>query len=162
MSKKNVIIGCGIGLLIAIVFLIPGRKSMHIESREQGVATKKSSEKEQSKPLPLRRQLKRSYPEDYGMTTYTRQDEPKTQKQWDRFISKGIERARSNLSSTQWDGIKEKLKEDPEKTKEKLKQIDEKIIQCQQELKKDPGNDILKKRIQRLRMLKAIAKKFER
>jgi hypothetical protein len=54
--------------------------------------------------------------------------------------------------------VREKIKESPAKTKEKIAHIDESIKKCQEALKKEPDNRELKDKIQNLMMLKTIAK----
>lgn len=107
---------------------------------------------------PIKRVLVPADPADYGMvvTEFSTLD----QSQWDMIVAQKLRETRDRYTEDQRKKIKEFIKEDPEKTREKLKKIDEKMRLYQDELSKDPGNEELKGAIERLKMLKSIAREL--
>jgi len=103
---------------------------------------------------PGKKKVNPSRPEDYGMmVTHGSISEEETQ----RMIAQKVKVLKSSLSSPDREKLKEKIKEDPKKTKEKLEKVDVAIRQCQEELAENPDNQAVKKRLQRLWTLKTIA-----
>jgi uncharacterized membrane protein YcaP (DUF421 family) len=66
----------------------------------------------------------------------------------------------AETSPENWEKVKQKIKEDPKITQDKLKQIDESIKICEQTLKLEPYNKEMREKLERLRMLKSIAKQL--
>lgn len=117
-------------------------------------------EKIEEAPVPIKpqpRELVPANPADYGMVV----QEPGvtlTQGQWDGVISDKIEELRAQYSPQEWEKIDASIKEDPAKTKEKLQKIEEKMRAYEEELKRNPASEEIQGRLERLKMLKSIAK----
>lgn len=106
------------------------------------------------------RQLIPSRPQDYGMVVMEETDKPKTQEDWNSLLSHKISQLKSEYPPEVWAQINSKINEEPEKTEEKLKLIDEKIQYCIDILAKEPDNQDIKSRLERLMILKALAKEL--
>ncbi|MBI4707901.1 MAG: hypothetical protein HY761_08265 [Candidatus Omnitrophica bacterium] len=102
----------------------------------------------------LRRQLVPSRPEDYGMVE---SGKDMAQEEWDSLISKKIKKIKPQINAVDLDKINEKIKESPQVTKDKIRQIDESIEKCKLILKNDPGNKDVRGKLTRLMMLRSIA-----
>ncbi len=101
-----------------------------------------------------------SRPEDYGMVVTRESDKPKTQAEWDKFFHRKLSEVKSQISLETLAKIKNKIEEDPAKREEKMEKIDKSFQQCQELLKKDPDNEEVKEKLERLMMLKSIAKEL--
>ncbi len=99
-------------------------------------------------------------PEDYGMVVIDENNKPRTQEDWDRLIIGRIRDAKFELTAQQTEELRAKIQEDPQKTQEKLKKIDEAIAKCYEILRGDPLNQDARDKLDRLMMLKSISKEF--
>jgi len=106
------------------------------------------------------RRLIPSRPEDYGMIVIDENNKPQAQEGWDNLLSPKFEELKAKAPPERWDKIKEKIREEPQKTQEKLKQIDDSIKQYQEILRQDPNNQEIKGKLERLMMLKSITKEL--
>lgn len=120
-------------------------------------------------PAPLLREeeisekqvgLTPSKPQDYGMIVIEDNDRPQTQEEWDNLFSKKISEMKSEYEASTWDKVNAQIQEEPQKTEEKLKQIDSSIQKCNEALNQDPNNQEIKDKLERLMMLKSIAKEL--
>jgi len=96
--------------------------------------------------------------QDYGMIIIDSTNRPKIQQDWDKLLAERIEDLKSNISPQVWSEIQESIKENPQKTQEKLKKIDRYIKECEETLKGDPNNRDTRERLERLMILKGISK----
>ncbi|MDD4899680.1 MAG: hypothetical protein PHT31_04720 [Candidatus Omnitrophica bacterium] len=112
-------------------------------------------------PIPQEpRKLVPARPEDYGMVVFKKSQEPKTQGEWDNLMSAKIKEIKEQTPPDVLKEAKEAIKEDPRRTREKLQQIDDLIIKLKEDLIKDPDNQGIKDRINRLMVLKSIGKEL--
>lgn len=116
--------------------------------------------KQEGEIIKPRRQLIPGRPEDYGMIVIDETNRVQTQKDWDRLLSLKIADLKSQSSPEVAQKIQEKIKEEPQVTQDKLKQIDEGIQKLSELLKKEPDNQELKERLEHLMMLRSIAQEL--
>ena len=145
-----------VAVLISVLIWHGRSVEKHIEEMES-LSTDIKQKRQQKKPDA---KLTPSNPEDYGMVITSSSDTPKTQQQWNRIIYEKIDEIRTELSSQDINKIKDKIREDPAKTRQKLIKIENQIKECEATLRKEPNNEFIKEKLERLRMLKAIAKKL--
>jgi len=101
-----------------------------------------------------------SRPEDYGMIVIEEGSAPKTQGEWDNLLAGKIKESKAMLSAEDNKKMRAVIEEDPKKTAEKMKQIDEGIKKCNEALKADPNNQQIKDKLTRYMMLKSIGKEL--
>ncbi|MDD2752004.1 MAG: hypothetical protein PHN59_02625 [Candidatus Omnitrophica bacterium] len=106
------------------------------------------------------RKLVPARPEDYGMVVFKPGQEPTTQREWDNLMSQKIKEVKEQTPADVWKKAKESIKEDPERTQEKLQQIDEIMQKLKQDLIKDPDNQAIKDRLNRLMILNSIGREL--
>ena len=99
-------------------------------------------------------------PEDYGMTVTPENNKPRTQEEWNNLIAEKMSGLRYNTDPEAWERVKTMTAEDPARTQEKIRQIEADIARYEEILVSDPSNQDLSNKIERLRMLKAIAEEF--
>lgn len=159
--KKQIVVLVGLSILFIfgiVLFSIYQTRKIEKEIEIKGVIPPEEEiAKELIKPP---RQLVPSRPEDYGMVVIDDSNRPQMQEEWDILFSEKIKEVKSQTDSETWKKVKEQIKEDPQKTQEKLKQIDENIKKCKEILKADPDNQEIKNKLERLMILKSIAKEL--
>ena len=101
-----------------------------------------------------------SRPEDYGMVVTKNSDPVLSQEYWDNLISSKINKLKANTPRESLDKLNHKIKEDPLKTQNKIKLINENIKNFSDLLTKDPNNEEAKKRLEHFLMLKTLAEKL--
>ncbi len=104
------------------------------------------------------RKLKPSNPSRYGMVLKTGVIRPESQEQWNEDIGKKVLVTMYGADIDTRKKIYATIDESPERTEEKIKQIDEIIKECDAKLAENPQDLKAKARKERLMMLKAIAK----
>jgi len=157
MNKRNVIfIGLLIAFILVVVFFSIYQTKKIIRKIENPILPLPGEEKVTRAP----RKLVPDNPADYGMVVFDDINKPRTQEEWDSQIHKKVEELKSEFPPEVWDKVKEKIKEEPQVTADKIRQIDEGIQKCEEILKSDPGNIEAKQKLERLMMLKSIAKEL--
>ncbi|MCK9572419.1 MAG: hypothetical protein M0Q96_03980 [Candidatus Omnitrophica bacterium] len=101
-----------------------------------------------------------SRPEDYGMVVTKNSDPVLSQEYWDNLISSKISNLKASTPRESLDKLNHKIKEDPLKTQNKIKLINENIKNFSNLLAKDPNNEEAKKRLEHFLMLKTLAEKL--
>ncbi len=101
-----------------------------------------------------------SQPEDYGMVVTDNGDLSINQEYWDGIISEKVKQFKSQLSEQDIKKVREKIAEDPAKTQEKLKQIEQEVKKCQAVLDKDPDNQEAREKLQNLFIIRSIGKEL--
>jgi len=114
--------------------------------------------KEEIADVPEDRKIRPSRPEDYGVVIFHEGETPRLQSEWNEIIGGKIKELKHNLAPETWQKIQEQIAEDPQKTEEKLQQIDEKLAELKSKLVKEPDNQEIKDRINRLMILKSVAR----
>ena len=157
MKKQMIIFSLIILLTSGIVFF-----SLH-QNRgiEKEVAkTEHVPEKEEPAATTERKEIVPSRPEDYGVIIIDEGNKPKTQEEWDKLFSQKIKELKTEFPAETWNEINEKIKEDPLKKANTMKEIDENIAKCKKILDKEPHNKEIKDKLERLMMLKSIGKEL--
>lgn len=153
--KKEIII---ISIIITFTFFIVLFSIYEMQKIKRQVIKAIPEEKGQIyQPAP---KLVPSRPQDYGMIVIDEYNRPQTQEDWDNLLGAKIRALKSELPSEAKEKIREQIKEDSQVTQDKIKQIDEGIVKCQDILKDEPNNQEAKERLERLMMLKSIAKEL--
>jgi len=151
MIKKKGILSIVLVCLIVILLL-----STNKESQEKNIPKVKVEEKE-VKVKKVRVELIPDEPEDYGMIVFKEQEKSLTQEEWNELLEDKIKKIKSETSFNTWAKLEKVIKEDPQKTKEKIKDIEKRLKEAESALKEEPSNQVVQKKIKRLRMLKAIS-----
>jgi len=107
-----------------------------------------------------RHALQPARPEDYGMVVFDSSNDVTSEAEANTLIRNKIKEIRSQFPKETLVKISEKIKEDPQRTKDKIRQIDEAIVKCRETLRKEPYNEEVKKKLQNLLMLKSIAQEL--
>lgn len=162
LMKKQIAILLGLALLlVAGVISLSVYQSCKV-SRE--ISAGKALQEEvvpKTSAASVKRRIIPSRPQDYGILVTEKGEEPKTQGEWDSFFSKKIQGLRSQASVQNWSNIQKDIeKESPAKRQENLARLEEKIKKIESELKKNPRNKEAQERLQRLMMLKSIAREL--
>ncbi|MFH1519450.1 MAG: hypothetical protein ABIE75_02640 [Candidatus Omnitrophota bacterium] len=151
MTKKTILGILLAGLATALFLsLNPGKK--------EEIIPRIKPTKEGGEAKETRRKLVPDNPEDYGMIVFEPDDEPETQKDWDKLLENKVKKLKTETSLATWAKVEEEIKEEPGKTQEKIEDIDKRLEEFQAALKKEPNNQEIRKRIENLKMLRAIAK----
>jgi len=159
MRKTIVIVGT-LFILSIVLFSLSLHYTYRIEKDTEGRVSQLPSGIKEAIPKEKRRKMRVSDPAEYGMVVINEYNRPQTQKEWDILISQKIDEAKAQLSQDTLEKITNKIKEDPQKTAEKIKMIDENIQKCQEILKSDPTNKEVRDRLERLKILKSISQKL--
>lgn len=158
--KKIILI---LGILFALTVILSLASLYYTRKIEKELESKIPSrprEMQQAIPQEQGKKLRVSDPGEYGMVVMDEYGGPQTQGDWDRIISQKVNEAKAQLSPDDLEKITNKIKEDPQKTAEKIKTIDENIKKCQEILKGEPDNKETKEKLERLRMLKSISRQL--
>ena len=110
---------------------------------------------------PARRRLTPSRPEDYGCTTYSEDEEPQTQEEWNVFMAKEYREAREKFEEEYAEEVGVNLyKKFDEATIEEIEKamghLDSKIASSLEQLKETSGDERLEKELKHLRQYKAL------
>jgi hypothetical protein len=103
------------------------------------------------------RELIVSDPKDFGMVVFDPGVGP-SETEIDNMLTVKISQLKSNIRQETWNKIREKIVEDNQKTESKLAQIEESIKQCRDTLNINPNDAQIKAKLERLLMLKIIAR----
>jgi len=158
--KKIILI---LGILFAITIVLSTISlyyTRRIEKEMKGEVPSRPQEVRQAIPEERKQELRVSDPKEYGMVIIDEYRGPQTQEDWDKIISQKVKETKAQLSRDDLEKIAHKIKEDSQKTAEKIKAIDENIQKCQEILKGDPGNEEARAKLNRLRMLKSISQEL--
>lgn len=129
--------------------------------KEIGVITPLQKEQETVSAPALRQKITPGRPEDYGMIVRYPEEEPlKTQAEWDRYFAERIKELKTRTSPETWDKMKQKVNEKPGETKAAMMRLEEAMKKYEEELKKNPQDKELQKKMQNLMMLKSIQKEL--
>ncbi|MFA5410334.1 MAG: hypothetical protein WC321_00515 [Candidatus Omnitrophota bacterium] len=104
-----------------------------------------------AKPL---RKLTPSNPEEYGIIVIPEGSQPQTQAEWDSFIQENTQRLKTKGTLYS----KSMSEEERMDATEALERMEADIRQQEEALRKDPENQGLKEKLQRLMMLRSITK----
>lgn len=128
---------------------------------EQGAAKVMLPETHRAEPAERpARKLVPARPEDYGMIVTDTAQRPTFQQQWDMLIRDKVNELKSQYPPETWDKVQQKIKEDPAVTAQKLRDINDSIKKCREILEKEPDNEEIKQKLERLMMLKSIGDEF--
>jgi hypothetical protein len=97
-------------------------------------------------------------PQDYGMVVTDEAMPVLTQEYWDSMVGAKVKELKSGLQPQEAEKIDAKIKEDPVKTREKIRLIDENIAKCRKILAKDPADRQANEKLRRLLILRSVAK----
>jgi len=156
--KKQIIITSFLILVSLALIIFSIYQTIRIEKEVSEF--KRPQIKKEEKIIEEASPLIRSKPEDYGMIVIDDRNRPATQEEWDSLFAKKIKALKSQTPSVTWNKLDKKIKEEPQKTKDKLKQIDSSIEKSKLMLNKDPNNKEIKQKLDRLMMLRSIAKEL--
>lgn len=120
---------------------------------KKGPVSRKPAAPEPSRLVP-------ADPESFGMVVFNDNDAAMTQGEWDKVLSEKVVVMKKDFSSADWQKAREMIAEDPAKTAEKLRKIDELIGKFEAALRLNPGDIEARERLNRLRMLKSIEKEL--
>jgi len=151
MIKKKGVLGVLLSCLAIVLFLSISR----VEKEE--VVPKIKIEEEAVKKERPRRELIPDNPEDYGMIVFKEGEEPVIQEEWDGLLEKKVRELKFEISHETRVKLEEAVKEEPQKTKEKIKDLDKRLKEAEAILRKEPNNQEMQERIKRLRMLRAVS-----
>jgi hypothetical protein len=159
--KKNILIS--IGAIFIAVLAISLWQVRKMENQMQELPTQPPEAPEtlpqpQAQPRPV---LKPANPADYGMVITDESVTASTQEDWNKIISEKIAAAKAQSSPEDWARLNKTIAEDPQKTEDKLKRIEEEMAKCRAALKNKPGDQDMQDKLQRLMMLKSIASGFK-
>ena len=163
MTKDKRLIFISYSLLIVIIVISVLIWKRYTIDKLRGVkpVSEIVSEQFKQKEKEISGGLIPSRPEDYGMEVISNFDKPETQAEWNEFLGKKISGVKSRFTGEELDKIRDKIKEDPKKTQEKLIKIDQGIEECQAALEEDSGNKEIQRKLERLMILKALAEGFK-
>lgn len=111
--------------------------------------------------LPVREKVRPARPQELGITVYYEDNKPKTQEEWNAFISESYREARKDFEQEN----PEKLEGNPYKqldeknlkeVNEKTVQLDEKIAECEKKLKDNPDDENSKRQLENWQTMKAL------
>ncbi len=102
-----------------------------------------------------------SQPEDYGMIVTNEFNKPATQAEWNELLHKKLAELKKDITPQTLEKVRDKIKEDPEKRRDKLAKIDRGIQDCRQILKEDPENKSVHEKLERLLILKSLYEGLE-
>jgi hypothetical protein len=166
MNKKIFLVI--LSVLLAVIFISISRPGVYKNKTE--VVADRLSFKNKTEAVTDRSPFKKenipthklvpARPEDYGMVVFEKSSKPPDEAEINTLIHRKIQDIKTQFSEEILKKAREKIKEDPQKTKEKLAQIDEAIIKFRQILKEEPYNEEAKGRIQNLLILKTIAEEL--
>lgn len=159
--KKQIIILVSLFIMFVfgiVLFFIYQTRKIEKEIEKKGVMPAKEKIGEVLIKQP--RQLIPANPKDYGMIVIDDSNRPQAQEEWDTLFSKKIGQLKSEIAPQTQKKVEEQIKEGPQKTQEKLKQIGENINKCKEILKDNPDNQEIKDKLERLMILKSIAKEL--
>ncbi len=105
---------------------------------------------------PPVRKLVPQRPEDYGMVVTEGGNGSVTQQQWNALMKGKVKELKTEYPPEIWDKVREKIKEDPAVTAQKIAKIDESIKKCREILEKEPDNMKTKQKLERLMILRSI------
>lgn len=134
-------------LIIFSLYQIP---HLEQEIEKTNYLREKEIEPSREKLVP---QLIPENPADYGITVLDKNSLPHTQEAWDRVLVPKIKAAKSQMPPE----ISSKVTQDKVKIKNKIMEVDDAILRCQDILSKEPDNHQIQEKLQRLMMLKSIA-----
>jgi hypothetical protein len=161
--KKNILIS--IGAIFIAVLAISLWQVRKMENQMQELSPGQQEElavsvpqQPQAFPRPA---LKPGNPADYGMVITDESVTASTQEDWNKIISEKIAAAKAQSSPEDWARLNKTIAEDPQKTEDKLKRIEEEMAKCRAALKNNPGDQDTQDKLQRLMMLKSIASGFK-
>ncbi|MDP3732576.1 MAG: hypothetical protein Q8R31_06135 [Candidatus Omnitrophota bacterium] len=144
-----------LSILLVVVFISISRPRVY-KKKTEAIADRLPFEKE-GIPAPM---LVPARPEDYGMVVFEQSAQPPGEAEINALIHRKMQDIKTQFPEEVLSKVGERIKEDPEKTKEKLAKIDETIIKCRQILKDDPYNEEARNRLQNLLILKSIAEEL--
>ncbi len=162
MTKKQLIILAGSILLCASVIVLFSMYYTHrvLQDAAKSAPLPAPEDTGEERPAAQKSGLTPVRPEDYGMIVINERNKPRTQEEWDRLLSRRIKEAKSEFPAETLQKVKAKIAENPDKTKEKLRLIDDKITKCKETLSVNPGDQGCKDTLDRLMILKSIAKEL--
>jgi len=153
MNKKIFLVI--LSILLVVVFISISRPRVY-KKKTKAIADRLPFKKE-GIPTP---RLVPARPEDYGMVVFEQSSQPPGEAQINALIHKKMQDIKTRFPEEVLSKVGERIKEDAQKTKEKLAQIDEAIIKCRQILKDEPYNEEARNRLQNLLILKSIAQEL--
>jgi len=146
------------GILSILIFcLVVGLLLSVNRDKEKKVISNIKIEEKEVKIKKVRRELVPDNPEDYGMIVFKEQENLVIQKDWNELLEDKVKKLKNETSLDTWVKLKKAVKEEPQKAKEKVKDLNKRLEEAEIILKKEPMNQEVEKRIKRLRMLKAIS-----
>lgn len=161
MNKKNIILIIITVLSVVAVVLICfsvciTRKIDESSRADQPIAANSL----QGENIQQKEPLAPSRAEDYGFVSYDQNNMPKTQGEWDALLVSKVKESKAMLSEEEKNKMRKVIEEDPKKTADKIKLVDENIKKCNNALKANPNNQEMKDKLTRYMMLKSISKEL--
>ena len=168
IKEKRIIIS-HILLIVIIVIIVSIWQAYRIEKEMQdieSISEIKPQEfgvevREREREREITTKLVPSRPEDYGIIVTSEFNKPKTQADWNEFLHRKLSEVKDQTSPQTLEKVRDKIKEEPEETQEKLAKIDKGIEDCQEILGQEPDNKDIQKKLERLMILKGLAEGFK-
>ncbi len=158
MKKKQIIIALFLIVLVLLYVVVMRSSGKEEVSGKTSVGPSEEAVLPQEN-VPVRK-LEPDNPQDYGMIVFAPQDKPDNQVEWDKVIKETIGKIKSGTPNASWQAAQETIKEDPAKTKDKVKDLDKRIEEYETALRKNSDNAFLRKRIERLKILRSLAEEL--
>ena len=162
MKKNYIIFGVfAFAALAVIFFALYQIRIAEEETAKVAIPAPAAPKIEEEVPQPVfppPRQLVPANPADYGMVVIVESKPVLTQSEWDGVISEKLTELKRQVPAEDRQKIYDLIKEDPAKTEEKLKQVEAKMRVYEEQLSREPDNVEIKGRLERLKMLKSIAR----
>ncbi len=112
------------------------------------------------KPADVKRVLHPANPADYGMIVTNPANGSMNEEDINAMIHNKWKDIKKNFPKETLDKAREVIKEEPQKTQEKMAKIETELAKCREILQKDPFNEEAKRKQQNLLILKAIGKEL--
>jgi peptidoglycan hydrolase CwlO-like protein len=153
--NKKILIAVSV-LFILMVVILSVRVSKSAKQKPAPMEDRLPAESAERIKYPLQP----ADPKDYGMVVLDQGDAPLTEGQARTLIQEKLKEIKSQFPEEKLKKMRETIKEDPQKTADKLKKIDEEIEKCRQVLQGDPYSEEANAKLQRLIMLKSIGEEL--
>jgi len=156
MKKHIIILGSAMVLIFAIVlFSIIQTAKLNREYADLALEPVGSVPALISRPA-----LVPSRPEDYGMVVSNNSTPVLTQGYWDDLVTKKVKYLKENAPKEVLAKVDQRIKEDPLKTQENLRLVEDKIKKYSAALAMNPNDQEAKDRLERFLIYKSIAREL--
>jgi len=158
MTKKPLIVVAAAVSVCALAIVI--FSFYQVSKFDQGVMTVKKTGPAVSAAQKIPRKITPSRPEDCGIIVVEDKVSTRAQGDWDKVAHSIFTEMRSDVPKETWDRARQKMEIDPQKIQVRIKEIDDSIQKCEEELKKDPSSLRIKEKLESLKFMRSIAKEL--